>query len=75
MQCEQGILNNCEFDNHLNDYINLIYDEELCCKAEIDNIKKETKWSHVYYVHYETDVTVSPPKPYLCCVCDDNNVV
>ncbi|KAK8895923.1 hypothetical protein M9Y10_013809 [Tritrichomonas musculus] len=73
-QCEQGILETCEYDNHLNDYINLDFDEELCCKEESTNLKKITEWSHIYYADYETDVTVSPHKPYLCCVCDDKNV-
>ncbi|KAK8853535.1 hypothetical protein M9Y10_017096 [Tritrichomonas musculus] len=31
-QCEQGVLSTCEFDNHLNDYNDLSYDEESCCK-------------------------------------------
>ena len=31
-QCDADILSTCEFDNHLNDYIDLNYDEKLCCK-------------------------------------------
>ena len=73
-QCEQGILNTCEFDNHLNDYTSLNYDEESCCKQESNDSKKITEWSHIYYADYETDVTVSPHRPYLICVCDDKRV-
>ena len=74
-QCEQGILNTCEFDNHLNDYVDLNYDLKLCCREESVELKKTTEWSHIYYADYETDVTVSPHKPYLCCVCDNKKVV
>ena len=73
-ECDQDILETCEFDNHLNDYIDLSYDEKLCCKEENDEIKKSTNWSHIYYADYETDVTVSPHKPYLCCVCTDKSM-
>ena len=38
-QCEQDILATCEFDNHLNDYTEFNYDEELCCQAESSNVK------------------------------------
>lgn len=58
-QCEQDILNTCEFDNHLNDYKDLKYDSSLCCKSEYEDLKQITNWSHIYYADYETDVTVS----------------
>ncbi|KAK8845150.1 hypothetical protein M9Y10_021332 [Tritrichomonas musculus] len=73
-QCEQGILSTCEFDNHLNDYVNLSYNEESCCKLESTDLKKITEWSHIYYAIYETDVTGSKHKPYLVCVCDEKNI-
>ena len=73
-QCEQGILSTCEFDNHLNDYVNLSYDEESCCKLESIDLKKITEWSHIYYADYETDVTGYKHKPYLVCVCDEKNI-
>lgn len=73
-QCEQAILSTCEFDNHLNDYVDLIYDEKLCCKAETTDAKKITDWTHIYYADYETDVTGDKHKPYLCCLCDDKNI-
>ena len=65
-QCEQDILATCEFDNHLNDYTELNYDEESCCKPESHDMKQITEWSHVYYADYETDVTRSRHKLYLC---------
>ena len=74
-QCEQEILGTCEFDNHLNDYTDLSYDPNLCCKPESATLKKITEWSHIYYADYETDVTVSPHKPYLLCLCDDKHAV
>ena len=74
-QCEQEILGTCEFDNHLNDYVDLSYNEGLCCIEEHNDLKNITEWSHIYYADYETDVTTSPHKPYLCCLCDDKNVV
>ena len=74
-QCEQGILDTCEFDNHLNDYVSLSYDEESCCRLESADTKKITEWSHIYYADYETDVTVSPHRPYLICLCDTKHVV
>lgn len=61
--CEHEILATCEFDNHLNDYVELNYDEALCCKAEVSELKQITNWSHIYYADYETDVTVSPHRP------------
>lgn len=68
-QCELDILNTCEFDNHLNDYVDLKYNAEFCCKLEDNAPKKVTKWSKIYYADFETDVTVNPHKPFLCCLC------
>ena len=71
-QCELDILDTCEFDSHLNDYVELDYNDEFCCELESDETKKTAEWSRVYYADFETDVTVSPHEPYLCCVCGKN---
>ncbi|KAK8898932.1 hypothetical protein M9Y10_001224 [Tritrichomonas musculus] len=71
-QCESDILSTCEFDSHLNDYVDLEFNEELCCELEDDTPKKITEWSKIYYADFETDTTVNPHDPYLCCVCHKN---
>lgn len=64
--CEMNILSTTEYNSHLDDYIDLVYNKELCC-VEINNQKLEKKWTEIYYSDFETDVTVSPHKPYLNC--------
>ena len=68
-QCELNILSTVEFDNHLNDYVDLEYDEHLCCKEETSQIKQASRWSRIYYADFETDTTTEHHTPYLCCVC------
>lgn len=60
--CELGILiwNTCKLDYLLNYYVDLNYEESLCCKNENINLKQITEWSHIYYADYDDDVTVSP---------------
>lgn len=40
-KCERNILSTVEFDNNLNDYVELDYDEELCCREETTSDKKQ----------------------------------
>ena len=65
--CELNILSTTEFTNHINDYTDLDYDEKICCKLVKKEKPKEKQWTQIYYSDYETDVTVSPHKPYLNC--------
>ena len=65
--CEMDILGTCEYDNHLNDYTDLNYDETLCCQLIDNKTKEPQRWTEIYYSDFETDVTVSPHKPYLNC--------
>ena len=75
---EYDLLKTCEFNNKLNDYTDLSYDERLCTREMTNkDFKKEPKSSEhqrciddrqIYYADFETDVTVSPHRPYLCCV-------
>ena len=72
-ECENNILSTVEFDNHLNDYVELDYPENLCCLEENAKIKNPTKWGAVYYADFETDTTAGKHIPYLCCVCREIN--
>ena len=64
---EYNLLKTCEFNNKLNDYVDLAYDECLCTREmKGTGFPNETK--QIYYADFETDVTVSPHRPYLCCV-------
>ena len=64
-KCDMEILTTTEYNNKLNDYKDLDYNEELCCKLINKEEKKEKEWTEIYYSDFETDVTVSPHKPYL----------
>jgi DNA polymerase elongation subunit (family B) len=64
---DQDIIRTCEFNNKLNDYVGLEYDEALCTRKIINKAFDE-KWSQIYYADFETDVTVNPHKAYLCCL-------
>lgn len=65
--CEQNILSTCEYDSHLNEYIDLDYDEKSCCRLINRELKKPKYFSKIYYSDFETDVTVTPHKEYLNC--------
>lgn len=65
--CELNILATTEFNNNLNDYVDLNYDEELCCKPIKTDTNYGKQWSRIYYSDYETNSTVSPHVPYLNC--------
>ena len=65
--CEYNILETCEFTNKLSDYEDLNYYEDLCTR-EMKNSEYKQDNRHIYYADFETDVTVSPHRPYLCCV-------
>ena len=64
---EYDLLKTCEFNNKLHDYTDLNYDESLCTR-EMKNTEFPNESKQIYYADFETDVTVSPHKPYLCCV-------
>ena len=72
-RCEFNILATTEFNN-LNDYTDLNYDEELCCRLVKSDDKKSHYWSRIYYSDYETNSTVSPHKPYLNCIVWRNGI-
>ena len=61
------IIRTCEYMNSLPDFTDLNYDEKLCTRAISKNIK-EKEWTRIYYADFETDTSVSPHIPYLCCV-------
>ena len=64
---EYDLLKTCEFNNKLKDYTDLSYDERLCTREmKITDFKQNDR--QIYYADFETDVTVSPHHPYLCCV-------
>ena len=65
--CEYDLLKTCEFNNKFNDYVDLSYDERLCTR-EMKNRDYKQEERQIYYADFETDVTVSPHRPYLCCV-------
>ena len=64
---EYQLLETCEFKNKLNDYKELEYDEKLCT-CGVKNKQDFYNKRRIYYADFETDVTVSPHVPYLCCV-------
>ena len=63
---EQEIIETQEYKNHLQDYNDLAYDEELCTR-ECKDIKKEKEFNYVIYADFESDITVNPHRAYLCC--------
>lgn len=65
--CELNILSTTEFTNNINDYDDLDYDENTCCKFVRNEALKEKFWTKIYYSDFETNVNVSPHKPYLNC--------
>ena len=69
--CEYDLLKTCEFNNKLSDYEDLNYNEELCTKEMKDSEYKPSK-RQIYYADFETDVTVSPHRPYLCCTVTES---
>ena len=69
--CEYDLLKTCEFNNKLSDYEDLNYNEELCTKEMKDSEYKPGK-RQIYYADFETDVTVSPHRPYLCCTVTES---
>ena len=72
-QCELNILSTVEFDNHLNDYVELDYPQNLCCFPENQYYKEPIQWSNIYYADFETNITGEKHVPYLCCVCHKEN--
>jgi hypothetical protein len=64
---DQDMLRTCEFKNKLADFVDLEYDERLCTQF-VSKTFVEHGWSRIYYADFETDPTVSPHRPYLCCV-------
>ena len=64
---EYQLLETCEYNNKLNDYTDLDYNEHLCTR-EAGKQNNFIKKRRIYYADFETDVTVSPHVPYLCCV-------
>ena len=69
--CEYDLLKSCEFNNKLIDYEDLNFNEELCTKEMKDSDYKQSQ-KQIYYADFETDVTVSPHKPYLCCTVTES---
>ncbi|KAK8888354.1 hypothetical protein M9Y10_039422 [Tritrichomonas musculus] len=65
--CELNILSTTEFTNNINDYDDLDYDENTCCKIVKNEALKDKFWTKIYYSDFETNVNVSPHKPYLNC--------
>ena len=64
---EYQLLETCEFNNKLNDYKELDNDKDLCTR-KVENQNTFINKRRIYYADFETDVTVSPHVPYLCCV-------
>ena len=56
---EYDILKTCKFNNKLNNYNDLSYDERLCTR-EMKNRDYKQEDKHIYYSGFETDITVSP---------------
>ena len=66
-KCEADIITTTEYDNSsLQDYVDLEYNEELCCKPVIDD-KPSKQYDYIIYADFESDITVNPHKAYLCC--------
>ena len=66
-KCEADIITTQEYDNNsLQDYVDLEYNEELCCKPVLDD-KPSKQYDYVIYADFESDITVNPHKAYLCC--------
>ena len=65
-ECEYNILTTHEWNNKLNDYVELDYDEQFMRKCNETN-KQEQLWSEIYYSDFETDPTTSPHTPILNC--------
>lgn len=64
---EHDLLKTSEFKHGLTDFIDLDYAPKLCTRA-IERGSNLHHYSRVYYADFETDPTVSPHQPYLCCV-------
>ena len=66
-KCEAELIATQEYDNNnIQDYIDLDYSEEHCCKPVLDD-KAMKKYDHVIYADFESDITVNPHKAYICC--------
>ena len=64
---EYDLLKTREHHNLLPDFTKLSYSEELCTRP-VSSEFKQKQWSRIYYADFETDPTVSPHEPYLCCI-------
>ena len=53
---------------YINDYDDLDYDENTCCKIVKNEAVKNKFWTKIYYSDFETNVNVSPHKTYLNCI-------
>ena len=66
-QQETDIIKTREYDeNTLEDYIDLDYNEELCCQLVVDD-REEKIYNIIIYADFESDITVNPHQAYLCC--------
>ena len=64
---ETDIISTREYDEGtLQDYVDLEYDEELCCKLVVDD-KAPKEYSYIIYADFESDITTNPHQAYLCC--------
>ena len=62
----EDIITTPEYNHHLNDYEDLSYDPELCCRECVDT-KRNKDFDYVIYADFESDITVNPHQAYLCC--------
>ena len=64
---ESDIIATREYDEDtLQDYVDLDYNEELCCKL-VEDDKKPKEYSYIIYADFESDITTNPHRAYLCC--------
>ena len=64
---EYDLLKTSESRQRLPDFVDLNYSEKLCTR-EITRGSNLNQYSRVYYADFETDPTVSPHEPYMCCI-------
>lgn len=64
---EYGLLKTSESRQRLPDFVDLSYCENLCTRR-IEHGSNLKHYSRIYYADFETDPTVSPHEPYMCCI-------